>query len=294
MILVPSNLSFTAIDVICSTLNCKPADITVVKQLGSMTNRNVVFKAGSKKMYVLRNPGEGTSELVDRTHEYETYQAIAKYNFSDELIMYDKDTGIKITKFVNKASPCKPENMKSVAKCMSLLRSFHSKKIKVSYGFDLYEMIDKYKKLMHTSKYKTYDEVKDRINQLVKFLPITSNDFVLCHIDPNPDNFLITNNKTYLIDWEYAGMQDPLVDVAMFAIYSGYSMKEVDSLLRLYLLREPASFEQERVYAYIAICGLLWSNWCEYKQEKGVYFGTYAYSQFAYASEFSRYLLCKK
>jgi len=39
-----------------------------------------------------------------------------------------------------------------------------------------------------------------------------------------PDNFLFVEKdgkeEIRLIDWEYAGMQDPHVDVAMFCIYS--------------------------------------------------------------------------
>ena len=31
-----------------------------------------------------------------------------------------------------------------------------------------------------------------------------------------------------LIDWEYAGMQDPHVDIAMFCIYSLYKKEQVD------------------------------------------------------------------
>ena len=45
--------------------------------------------------------------------------------------------------------------------------------------------------------------------------------WTLCHIDANLDNFLYDQNKKlYLIDWEYAAMQDPDLDIAMMAIYS--------------------------------------------------------------------------
>ena len=41
-----------------------------------------------------------------------------------------------------------------------------------------------------------------------------------------------------------------------------------------------------KIYAYIAICGLLWSNWCEYKRNLGVEFGEYSLKQYRYAKEY--------
>ena len=41
-----------------------------------------------------------------------------------------------------------------------------------------------------------------------------------------------------------------------------------------------------KIYCYIAICGLLWSNWCEYKRMCGVEFGEYPAKQYQYAKEY--------
>ena len=43
-----------------------------------------------------------------------------------------------------------------------------------------------------------------------------------------------------------------------------------------------------KIYCYIAICGFLWSNWCEYKRILGVEFGEYSLKQYRYAKEFYR------
>ena len=44
-----------------------------------------------------------------------------------------------------------------------------------------------------------------------------------------------------------------------------------------------------KIYAYIAACGLLWSNWCEYKLLLGVEFGEYSLRQYRYAKDYYRY-----
>ena len=89
-----------------------------------------------------------------------------------------------------------------------------------------------------------------------------------------------------LTDWEYAGMQDPHVDIAMFSIYSGYDLNHVDELINLYFHGNCEEDTRTKIYCYIATCGLLWSNWCEYKRHLGVEFGDYAKSQYNYAKEY--------
>lgn len=81
--------------------------------------------------------------------------------------------------------------------------------------------------------YADYKDVKINVLRLKSFIENFQVTKYLTHIDAVPDNFLIdTNNRVYLIDWEYAGNQDVHVDIAMFAIYSGYDkMKLINSLI---------------------------------------------------------------
>ena len=46
-----------------------------------------------------------------------------------------------------------------------------------------------------------------------------------------------------------------------------------------------------KIYAYIAMSGLLWSNWCEYKYHLGVEFGDYSLNQYRYGKEYSKIVL---
>lgn len=44
----------------------------------------------------------------------------------------------------------------------------------------------------------------------------------------------MTKDRIALIDWEYAGMQDTDVDLAMFIIYSMYGKEQADALIDAY------------------------------------------------------------
>lgn len=264
-----------------------PRPIYVLKNLKSMTNNNLLIEVDNLK-YILRRPGKGTSELVSRENEYAAYNAIKDLDISDELIFFDKESGLKLTRYIENARACNPNKSYDVYLCMQKLKSLHDMQIKVDKVFDLYAMIDKYESFMGKSEYPDYIDTKLRVETLKFYLPKTQDDFCLTHIDPNQDNFLITKSDIRLIDWEYAAMQDPHVDIAMFAIYAGYDEDQIKSLIGIYFGEKPSEKIMCRIYSYIAICGLLWSNWCEYKKKCGIDFGDYAKSQYEYARKFSR------
>ena len=56
----------------------------------------------------------------------------------------------------------------------------------------------------------------------------------IAHVDSVKDNFIFTDEGLKMIDWEYAGMADPLLDLAMSAIYSYMSFDKAKELVRVY------------------------------------------------------------
>ena len=81
-------------------------------------------------------------------------------------------------------------------------------------------------------------------------------------------------------------MQDPHVDIAMFCIYSLYDREQIDKLIDIYFEGNCPMEIRIKIYSYIAACGLLWSNRCEYKRNLGVEFGEYSLRQYRYAKEY--------
>lgn len=264
-----------------------------MNEIFSMTNSTKLIELDKKK-YILRIPGKGTDKLIDRHQEYKVYNTIKKYHISDEVLYFDENSGLKITKYIENCHNCNSRNIEDVKVAMKAIRYLHSLKLRVDFEFDLIERINFYEILMKKSRYIDYGKTKTRIFKLLDKIDTYSKEICLCHIDPNQDNILIdnTSNKVKaLVDWEYAAMQDPLVDVAMFAIYAGYDKDEIDRLLNTYVDYEYNISKATKImyYTYIAACGLLWSNWCEYKNQLGQFFGgTYEQSQYNYAKQYSK------
>lgn len=282
-----------SLEVISKTLNCKNEDIKNIKTLKKgMTNRSFIFTVDSKK-YIMRIPGEGTDKLINRKEEADVYNTIKGKNICDELFYINPDNGFKISSFVENSRVCDPYNFEDVSKCMKKLKHFHDMKLKVNHEFNIAKQIDFYESLWLEPKsiFDDYQQTKKNVLSLIPFVNKNKAESVLTHIDAVPDNFLFSKNgKTeniQLIDWEYAGMQDPHVDIAMFCIYSLYDSKEeIDKVIDLYFENKCNINTKIKIYCYVALCGLLWSNWCEYKRQLGVEFGEYSLKQYRYAKDY--------
>lgn len=284
-----NQLKSDAIDIIKFALQCQDEDIkniTILKK--GMTNRSFLFDIDEKK-FIMRIPGEGTDELINRVQEADVYKAIRNKKICDDIIYMDQENGYKITEYLENARVCDSHNIQDIKQCMERLKNFHELDIKVDHTFDIFEKIDFYESLWqeNISVYRDYEKTKRNVFHLKKYIDSQEKQCCLTHIDAVPDNFLFTENGDIrLIDWEYAGMQDPHVDIAMFCIYSMYEKEEVDQLIDLYFEEECEKATRIKIYAYISCCGLLWSNWCEYKLQLGVEFGEYSLRQYRYAKEY--------
>ena len=93
---------------------------------------------------------------------------------------------------------------------------------------------------------------------------------VLCHNDVYEPNYIVTKTgDMYLIDWEYAGLNDPANDLACIFCRAHYTEEQIENYLRAYFGREAEPWERRRYIAYIALCGFYWFCWGLYKGSVG-------------------------
>lgn len=275
-------------DIIASELEVKRENIQDIFILEEgKTNSSFRFTAKNKE-YIMRIPGKGTEELVNRYHEYVVYKVLKGREISDEVLYISPENGYKISKFINGARSCDPHNQKDVAECMAKLREFHDQELEVDHEFNPFTEIEKYEGLRggKASKYDDYMETKENIMSLKEVIDQFPKEKVLSHCDSVPGNFLLADGEVYLIDWEYAGMQDPHIDIAMFALSAMYTREELDELIASYFVEGYDDTIKYKIYSYVAVAGLLWSNWTEYKEIFGVEYGKYSLKQYQAAKEY--------
>lgn len=279
-----------AMELISSVFQIPESEIHNIHCLKSgMTNKSFLFQVHGKS-YICRVPGPGTGLLINRHQEGDVLEAVADLGITEHVIYFNRDTGYKITEYYENSRNADVHKESDMQQCMDLVTKLHQSGIQLKHSFDIRERIAFYENLCikHGGiPFEDYEVVKGQMNTLMDHLDALNRPKTIAHIDSNVDNFLfLPDGDLKLIDWEYCGMCDPLIDVAMCGIYSYLNEEQMDRLIHIYLQREPTEEERTVIYSYVALGGFLWSLWAVYKSELGEEFGEYTILMYRYAKRY--------
>ena len=241
----------------------------------------------------MREPGADSFTYINRLQEAAVYAAVRGVVPTDEVVALEPESGRKIAKFWRSARICDPNDEQDVIACMAMIRKLHEKKLHVDYEYNSFELNRTFigwKTL--PSIYPDYEAVEKRCMDMEPILKRYWDHAVLSHCDTVAANFLFIDEgrgqELRLIDWEYAGMHDPCVDIAMFANDGDYSPERTDWLMECYLGEAPTPAFRMRVYGYLALTGLCYSNWEERERMAGRGDEDYGVRQHSHAVRYSR------
>jgi len=237
-----------------------------VSRLGGLTNR-VFLIDSARGAHVLRIPGKGTEEYINRTIEAVAARAAARAGVSPQVIATTED-GLMLTVAIPDAVTLSPEGFASIVgaptRAAQVLRKLHSSGETFAFRFELFAMIDDYLKVLsgktidlpdgYHDVLASADAVRQALNAHV--LPLAA-----CHCDPLSENFLDTGSRMWLVDWEYSGMNDPLWDLGDVIVEAKLAPDREAEFIYAYFGGAPSAPEQGRVVIYKAMCDLLWTLW---------------------------------
>jgi thiamine kinase-like enzyme len=238
------------------------------QRLGGLTN--LVYRLGDS---CLRIPGDGTEEYIDRKAEAIAARAAARAGVSPEVLYFDAETGVMVTRFVNGTTTMTPDgfaqrdsdgSMGRVKRVAQALRQLHNSGAEFSTRFELFSMIDDYLKLLSTKDVALPDGYHDIVKEagaVRTALAQSPVPAVACHCDPLCENFLDTGTRMWIVDWEYSGMNDPMWDLGDLSVEAGFSDAQDDVLLNTYFDGTVRAQDRGRMVIYKAMCDLLWTLW---------------------------------
>ncbi len=125
-------------------------DPSAVTRLAGLTNINYLVETGNDRL-VLRLPGAGTSEYIDRTAEEVAARSAAAAGVNAEVIFFDAADGLMVTRFVEGAVTMNAErfsDLGAVARAGKAFRKLHTTAASFAVDFKLFAMIDEYKRLL--------------------------------------------------------------------------------------------------------------------------------------------------
>jgi thiamine kinase-like enzyme len=223
-------------------------------------NHNYSFCVKGQK-YVIRK--FRPPHLDTAASEMAAYTALKPLGVSDEVVYLD-DAGIKIARLIEGKSLGYGERDQEEA--IALLRKVHENAPSIPYSYDIFRNIDGYAAFCkrpdspNLQILKGYQKELDAIRVRLDSMSITP---VLCHGDAcvNGNILRLKDGSIRIIDWECAGMADPLLDIALAAVHQGFDKAGLFTFAERYLRRKPDSDELYRLKAYITLGAFELAAW---------------------------------
>ena len=242
------------------------ADPGAARRLAGLTNVNHLVEHEGQR-FVVRLPGAGTSEYIDRANEAIAARSAADAGVNAEVLFFDPADGLMMTRYVDGATTMDAaafRDLGAVARAGRAFRQLHDHAKPFANDFALFPMIDEYKALLAAKGatlphgYEATQRTADAVRTTLERTPVT---LVPSHCDPLCENFLDTGERMFVIDYEYAGNNDPMWDLGDLSVEGGFDDAQDDALLRAYFDGEPPQDQVARMVVYKALCDLLWTLW---------------------------------
>ena len=268
---------------VAATLPCWGSRVSPVPLGGGMTNDNFLVEDGGQR-YVVRVGGDIPAHNVVRATEAAASRAAHAAGVSPRV--HHAEPNALVIDFVE-GRTLTVEDVRSPAthpRLVDLIRRAHREVPKHFPGpaplFWVFQVVRHYGRVLHdlhsehVSALPAFAEKAERLERAVG--PI---DIVFGHNDLLAANLIDDGERLWLIDWEYAGFNSPLFDIAGLASNSEASPEAIDHLLELYFER-PVDRDLSRRMAAMTAASLmretLWSMVSE--QTSGIDFDYRAYT----------------
>lgn len=242
-------------------------DAQIVKRLeGGMSNYTFVVESGHQK-YTYRVPGKFAEKFVNRDDEWYNIQQINKLNLNNVTHYVEIRSGEKLAEYVDGTIMSETDVVSYNEMSVAALKKLHSSNLQLK-DYNAFGRLDDDERYCHETGFahpEEYEQMRSRLEEMrqvykqVKFVP--------CHCDYQPTNLVISGDKLYVLDWEFAGMNDPFYDIAC---YGNAGLDKALSLLKTYVGHEPTHDELRRLFFHRAFQCLQWYNVAIFKDRIGL------------------------
>ena len=235
-------------------------------RLGGLTNANFLLEMAGER-FALRLSGAGTADYINRTAEAQAARAAAAVGVSPEVIFCDPDDGVLLCRFVENGvtmSAAGFRNGGSIRRAAAALRTVHREAAPFATRFEVFAMIDEYLAVLarrNAPRLEGYDAARAKAEQVRRVLAMRPGPLAPCHCDPLAENFIDIGTTMFVVDWEYAGNNDPMWDLGDLAVEAGFDASQEAILLDAYFVGAVPPADHGRMVLYKAMADLLWTLW---------------------------------
>lgn len=237
-------------------------------RLGGMTNHSYKITRQDGAEYLVRIPGEGTEELINRLDERKSTELACKLGIDSPLLFFSDD-GRKVMKFIHNPLPMDEEVMRreeNLTQAAKIFRKLHTCGEDTGVRFEVFEMAELYERIISNGGVAFYDDYEEIKQEVMSIKAEVDGDEkpprVPCHNDSLVGNWVLEETgKLYLIDWEYSGMNEAMWDLSCLSIEAEYTPEHDTALLEAYYGRPATMDEKKKFVAAKLYVDYLWTLW---------------------------------
>lgn len=203
---------------------------------GGITNRNFVAEVDGRR-YVLRLPGERTELLgIDRTREADAARRAGDLGIGPPVVGTLPEVGTLIVELVDGVHLAPEEFVARLGEVVPLIRRLH-RSGPIGGEFPIHRVVEWHARdaaahgVPAPAVYDTLHRASLRIEAAFGRAPSAA---VPCHNDLLPSNVLFGRDRVWLLDFEYAGMNDPSFDLGNVAVNCGLTPDAEHRLVEAY------------------------------------------------------------
>ena len=244
-------------------------DYAAIERMGGLTNHTYHVTMADGSEYVVRIPGDGTEEMIVRSDEKASTTLACQLEIDAEML-YFGDDGSKVTRYIPNAITMSSETLKQperIDQMAAIFKKLHTCGQDTGVPFEVFDMAASYEKIIADKNVPMYDDyaaVKATVMKIKAQVDATALiPKVPCHNDALCENWVVGDGKMYLIDWEYAGMNDGMWDLADVSIEACFESEQDLMFLRSYLGREPEVNDLRHFLASKLYVDYLWTLWAK-------------------------------
>ena len=265
------NISQVAIDNICRLLKCERDDIEDIEPLNKgYTNVSFSFVVDGDR-YVYRHPGAASSNLVNREAEVIAQEKASELGIDSTFLAIDR-SGWKLSRYVETTRDFDYSDDRLLKKAIDQIKLFQSSGLVCDVEIDFLKDGDRLLRLASSKKGELLTRYQSLRNELLRLWHHTELDEVprvFCHNDAYSLNWLVCGDRLELIDWEYAGMNDPVNAICVLVLRDFIDDDTFERVMVHFFDGRP-TFEQRRhTYGVMALSAWYWFCWSIYKDSLG-------------------------
>lgn len=210
---------------------------TTIKPLpGGITNRNYVVSCDGRD-FVVRIPGERTELLgIDRANESEASARADDLDIGPPVLGMLPGVGTLVTELVDGHHLDADHFVERLPEVVELIQRFHSGG-RLRGAFPIHRVVEWHARdagahgVMAPHSYERLHQLSRRIESAFAKAPLPP---VPCHNDLLPANVLFGEDRVWLLDFEYAGMNDMFFDLGNLSVNGEFDQAADELLLTLY------------------------------------------------------------